>query len=299
MMRLRLSLLGHMQSGLPRNRNRVLQSTSYSTQPNDKEDAQEDSLSSADATWKTIFSTLDNNASQSQRQEIRNLQPADNFPPLIDRRRQLSKTKTNITAQESQIFEDILNLLFQHSPTSNQNPDKLPRRPKVKQSDTDLLLDKAREDLLACATDVELFNWCKTNVLDVDSTTPTLPYLLTDLMVIFRDTYNNPQLTLSLFKHVKSKGVYHYVLGCTTPAYNELIATKWKSFGDLNGVKDTLEEMLTNGVKRDSRTEQLVEDIRNDVMKMFDNEITEQMASTLLRMEYTSSRPMKKYSRHL
>lgn len=213
-------------------------------------------------------------------------------------RRQLSNKKTNITAQESQIFEDILNLLFQHSPTNNQSSHKVPKRPRVKQSDTDLLLDKSREELLGCDNDVDLFNWAKCNVLDLDPTTPTLPYLLTDLMVVFRDTYNKPHLSLSIFKYLKSRGVYHYVLGCTTPAYNELIATKWTSFADLNGVRDTLEEMLTNGVKRDVRTEQLVEDIRNDVMKLHKNDIDEQLATTLLRMEYTSSKPLRRSSSH-
>ncbi|TIB67449.1 hypothetical protein E3P77_01554 [Wallemia ichthyophaga] len=254
-----------------------------------------DASDSSDSTWKTIFSTLENDSTSLDRQEIRNLKPSDTLPPLIGNRRQLSNKKTNITAQESEIFEDILNLLFQHSPNQHQSIDKrkLPKRPRLKQSDTDLLLDKSREELLSCSNPVELFNWSKLNVLDVDPTSPTLPYLLTDLMVVFRDTYNNPHLSLSIFKYVKNRGVYQYVLGCTTPAYNELIATKWASFADINGVRDILEEMLTNGVKRDARTEQLVEDIRNDVMKQHNNDIDEQLAATLLRMEYTSSKPLK------
>src|SRR6267154_1374361 len=50
-----------------------------------------------------------------------------------------------------------------------------------------------------------------------------------------------------------------------TPAYNELIETRWTYFRDLKGVHDALEEMRVNGVEPDGRTKKLVEKLRREV----------------------------------
>ena len=56
-----------------------------------------------------------------------------------------------------------------------------------------------------------------------------------------------------------------YIFGCTTPAYNELLETRWHSFRDLRGVHAALEEMRANGVSPDLRTRALVDDVRREV----------------------------------
>ncbi|KAG1870511.1 hypothetical protein C8R48DRAFT_698897 [Suillus tomentosus] len=94
---------------------------------------------------------------------------------------------------------------------------------------------------------------------------PTYPYLIAHLMRSFRDKYRDPHLTLSIFDYARHLSIPSYVFGCTTPAYNELIETRWSCFRDLRGVHDALEEMRVNGVEPDGRTKKLVEKLRREV----------------------------------
>ncbi|KAG2052466.1 hypothetical protein BDR06DRAFT_957761 [Suillus hirtellus] len=94
---------------------------------------------------------------------------------------------------------------------------------------------------------------------------PTYPYLIAHLMRSFRDKYRDPHLALSIFDYARHLSIPSYVFGCTTPAYNELIETRWSCFRDLRGVHDALEEMRVNGVEPDGRTKKLVEKLRREV----------------------------------
>ncbi|KAH9894906.1 hypothetical protein C8Q73DRAFT_692124 [Cubamyces lactineus] len=91
------------------------------------------------------------------------------------------------------------------------------------------------------------------------------PHLLSALMRTFRDKYKDPHLALSMFDHARHLSIASFVFGCTTPAYNELIETRWRCFRDLRGVVDALEEMRVNGIELDSRTRLLAEGIRSEV----------------------------------
>ncbi|KAI0331157.1 hypothetical protein GY45DRAFT_1360965 [Cubamyces sp. BRFM 1775] len=91
------------------------------------------------------------------------------------------------------------------------------------------------------------------------------PHLLSALMRTFRDKYKDPHLALSIFDHARHLSIASFVFGCTTPAYNELIETRWRCFRDLRGVVDALEEMRVNGIELDSRTRLLAEAIRSEV----------------------------------
>ncbi|KDQ63916.1 hypothetical protein JAAARDRAFT_63903 [Jaapia argillacea MUCL 33604] len=94
---------------------------------------------------------------------------------------------------------------------------------------------------------------------------PAYPHLLALLIRTFRDKYSDPHLALSMFDHARHLSIASYVFGCTTPAYNELIQTRWSCFRDLKGVCEALEEMKVNGVEPDSRTRSLVEGLRREV----------------------------------
>ncbi|KAG1812561.1 uncharacterized protein BJ212DRAFT_1370522, partial [Suillus subaureus] len=94
---------------------------------------------------------------------------------------------------------------------------------------------------------------------------PTYPYLIAHLMHSFRDKYRDPHLALSIFDYARHLSIPSYVFGCTTPAYNELLETRWSCFRDLRGVHDALEEMRVNGVEPDGRTKKLVEKLRREV----------------------------------
>ncbi|KIK39189.1 hypothetical protein CY34DRAFT_89702 [Suillus luteus UH-Slu-Lm8-n1] len=153
--------------------------------------------------------------------------------------------------------------------------------------------DKKKEEMELCDTDQQLLEWAMREVFGQSqqyeerptptSTTsansqppqlasmhpelqhPTYPYLVAHLMRSFRDKYRDPHLALSIFDYTQHLSIPSYVFGCTTPAYNELIETRWTCFRDLRGVHDALEEMHVNGVEPDGRTKQLVEKLRREV----------------------------------
>ncbi|KAF8840224.1 hypothetical protein BDN67DRAFT_858251, partial [Paxillus ammoniavirescens] len=153
-------------------------------------------------------------------------------------------------------------------------------------------LDRKKEQMELCNTDQELLEWAMKEVFGEASTTSTYstlsssastsaassistdpsplqpstyPHLLAHLMRIFRTTYSNPSLSLSIFTHAARLSIPSYVFGCTAPAYNELIQAKWEGWGDLEGVCKALEEMRGNGVRGDGRTRAVVERVRREV----------------------------------
>lgn len=94
---------------------------------------------------------------------------------------------------------------------------------------------------------------------------PAFPFLLAELMRTFRDKFHDPHLALSLFTFARTRSIASYVFGCTTPAYNELLRSRWTCFHDLRGVADALREMHANGVPPDTGTRLLVEEVRREV----------------------------------
>ena len=158
-------------------------------------------------------------------------------------------------------------------------------------SESDELLDRKREEMEFCDSDQQLLDWAMREVFGesrryeevarkaiadaaVSGVEPavmpilqpeTYPHLVALLMRSFRDKYRDPHLALSIFNHARHLSIPSYVFGCTTPAYNELIETRWKCFRDLKGVHDALEEMAVNGVDPNNRTRQIVEALRREV----------------------------------
>ncbi|KAI0739595.1 hypothetical protein C8Q80DRAFT_1199574 [Daedaleopsis nitida] len=172
-----------------------------------------------------------------------------------------------------------------------------PKRPRWT-SEADEDLDRKKEEMELCETDIQLLEWAMREVFGEseryeeqarlaaatpnDASSPTAsaerrhagalelqpasyPYLLAGLMRTFRDKYNDPHLALAMFDHARNLSVASFVFGCTTPAYNELIETRWRCFRDLRGACDALEEMRVNGVALDNRTRLLAETIRREV----------------------------------
>jgi hypothetical protein len=151
-------------------------------------------------------------------------------------------------------------------------------------------LDRKKVEMELCDTDQQLLEWAMREVFgeskryeeaarkaisDVAAgkeleTMPELqpaiyPHLVAQLIRAFRDKYRDPHLAMSMFDHARHLSIPSYVFGCTTPAYNELIQTRWRCFRDLKGVHDALEEMTVNGVDPDNRTRILVEEVRRQV----------------------------------
>ena len=151
-------------------------------------------------------------------------------------------------------------------------------------------LDRKKEEMLLCDTDHQLLEWAMREVFGESKryeeiaqeaikavvagkeleTMPQLqpaiyPHLVANLIRTFRDKYRDPHLALSMFDHARHLSIPSYVFGCTTPAYNELIETRWRCFRDLKGVHDALEEMTVNGVDANNQTRKLLEEVRRQV----------------------------------
>ncbi|OBZ66583.1 Uncharacterized protein C5D6.12 [Grifola frondosa] len=154
-------------------------------------------------------------------------------------------------------------------------------------SEADEELDRKKEEMELCETDLQLLDWAMREVFGesqryeaaarraaedpsrgedpVELQPAAYPHLLALLMRTFRDKYADPHLALSMFDHARHLSIASFVFGCTTPAYNELIETRWRCFRDLRGVCDALEEMRVNGIGMDNRTRSLAEMIRREV----------------------------------
>ena len=169
-------------------------------------------------------------------------------------------------------------------------------------------LDRQKEEVELCETDQELLEWTVREVFQGDhnpesgpsapassssssSTSsshppssppsqaseeiardlanPTYPFLLAHVMHTFRIKYNDPHTALALFAHAKRRSIHSYVFGCTTPAYNELLETRWELDGSLKGVEEALVEMRANGVRPDKGTRAFVERVRREVGERF------------------------------
>ncbi|TFK89007.1 hypothetical protein K466DRAFT_487786 [Polyporus arcularius HHB13444] len=220
-----------------------------------------------------------------------------------------------MTQRESQAFADMFNTIFdanaaagsqgaagvgQHSSAMSNLFSRLrhSKRPRWT-SEVDEELDRKKEEMELCETDLQLLEWAMREVFgesqryeeearrameaaegDSPDAKPSrsarklgalqlqpafYPHLIAALMRTFRDKYKDPHLALAMFEHARSLSVASFVYGCTTPAYNELVETRWQCFRDLRGACDALEEMRVNGIEMDNRTRLLAETIRREV----------------------------------
>ena len=161
----------------------------------------------------------------------------------------------------------------------------LSKRPRVRPKGEDTELDRLKEQLALCQSDHAMLEWAEREVFGPSVRAeeaaraaaaegkpsphhlqpPLYSHLLAALMSSARDGYDDPNLALALFEHARNLSPLSYIFGCTTPAYNELLETRWHSFRDLRGVYAALEEMRANGISPDLQTRALVEDVRRDV----------------------------------
>ncbi|KAF9780324.1 hypothetical protein BJ322DRAFT_1146191 [Thelephora terrestris] len=225
---------------------------------------------------------------------------------------QQSKPRSHsMTAREKNVFQEMFDIVFNAAgvvkgtdsqsnvqmftpadgvgttPQSRELADLFSRLQKnVKRmrwtSEIDEELDRKKEEIELCDTDVQLLDWATSEVFKSQQPSDTssqaqvatlhsnqlYPHLIAALMRAFRDKFRDPHLALAIFDHAKNLSIYSYVFGCTAPAYNELIETQWFCFRDLKGTLDTLEEMKVNGIEADNRTRRIVETIRRNAPTM-------------------------------
>ncbi|KZT68328.1 hypothetical protein DAEQUDRAFT_738868 [Daedalea quercina L-15889] len=246
-----------------------------------------------------MFKIIFNSVSQSSGKDSK--RPASNFNALLP-------TSVGIGRARSPEMSDIFGKLRRQSKHLRWT------------SEADEELDKKREAMELCDSDQQLLDWAMREVFDESkryeenarkasedpsaSKEPVLlqprsyPHMISILMRTFRDKYGDPHLALSIFDHARHLSVASFVFGCTTPAYNELIETRWRCFRDLRGVCDALEEMRVNGVEMDNRTRSLAETIRREVgeRNMWQEESTigsGEVWDMVARIEQLVARPIR------
>ena len=216
----------------------------------------------------------------------------------------LEPRRQTMSNQELAAFDDMFNIVFTAANERKLAEDgtaasfdiearaplsdllkNMSKRPHVRPKGEDTELDKLKEQLALCNSDYAMLEWAEREVFDPSIRAeeaaraaaaegkppppqlqpPLYPQLLATLMSTAREGYDDPHLALALFEHARNLSPLSYIFGCTTPAYNELLETRWHSFRDLRGVHAALEEMRANGVSPDLRTRFLVDDVRREV----------------------------------
>lgn len=146
---------------------------------------------------------------------------------------------------------EVFSMIRQSNGEGGKTKVKSARRRRGQQSDAELVDDQEKSR-------------SKDNQPPLTTIGPNYPYLLLLAMRIFRYDFQLPSACLSLFAQVRSLGPISYVLGATTPLYNEIIGLKWKSYGDFHGIDELLIEMEKSGVEFDEDTLLLLEGIEKE-----------------------------------
>ncbi|EGS19467.1 uncharacterized protein CTHT_0049280 [Thermochaetoides thermophila DSM 1495] len=87
-------------------------------------------------------------------------------------------------------------------------------------------------------------------------------YLMAALRLLDTRFARSSPLALQVLPRVKELGLASYVLGVSTPFYNELLRIHWKRHGDPRAVFDLLEEMRAVGLYCDEVTKDIVLNIQ-------------------------------------
>ena len=127
-------------------------------------------------------------------------------------------------------------------------------------------VDELKEELSSISTESELVAWAERRVFATrkypDSKEPrysrAYPHILAHLIQSTRQSFQNPNLALAFFQHAQTLSLESYICGCLTPAYNELLQTRWEVYHDLEGINQGVKEMEVNGVTWDRQTRKLV-----------------------------------------
>ncbi|GAW17203.1 hypothetical protein ANO14919_066560 [Xylariales sp. No.14919] len=86
-------------------------------------------------------------------------------------------------------------------------------------------------------------------------------YLLLALRRLDTAFSGSSPLTFSILPRIKEIGLESYVLGVSTPFFNELLSIYWTRRGDLSGMLDLLEEMRHCGIYFDNETARILNQV--------------------------------------
>ncbi|KAI9442662.1 hypothetical protein H4582DRAFT_1929935 [Lactarius indigo] len=247
---------------------RIASACHYSSQAQSADSPSSDSpsiFSPKNSPWDHVFEDIATGHPLIPIAREKSLRPGLNNNSLEPRR----QTMTN---RELSAFDEMFNMIFaaanerrlseDGSAAAPDNRHSLSKHPRARQTGDDTELDKLKEQLALCQSD-----HCECSIRAEEAAraafaagSPPPPHLQPPA----RERYDDPYLALALFEHARNLSALSYIFGCTTPAYNELLETRWNSFRDLRGVHAALAEMRANGVSPDMRTRSLVDDVRRE-----------------------------------
>ncbi|KAF3066359.1 hypothetical protein GL218_09179 [Daldinia childiae] len=97
-------------------------------------------------------------------------------------------------------------------------------------------------------------------------------------------------LAFSILPRIKELGLESYILGISTPFYNELLEIYWTRRGDLSGVLNLLEEMRHCGLRFDAQTASFLGRVNTALTLLATREASGSFARALMNMpEYDRS----------
>ncbi|OTA65749.1 hypothetical protein K449DRAFT_431198 [Hypoxylon sp. EC38] len=104
-------------------------------------------------------------------------------------------------------------------------------------------------------------------------------------------------LAFSILPRIKELGLESYILGVSTPFYNELLRIYWARRGDLIGMLNLLEEMRHCGLYFDNQTASILNHVDSTVDRLANNKSSGSFGRALMTMpEY--GRPVRDRIRH-
>ncbi|KAI0969026.1 hypothetical protein F4678DRAFT_440685 [Xylaria arbuscula] len=97
-------------------------------------------------------------------------------------------------------------------------------------------------------------------------------------------------LVFSILPRIKDLGLESYILGVSTPFFNELLAIYWTRHGDLSGMLDLLEEMRHCGLYFDQQTTSILHQVDTAMSGLADVKSRSGLGRALMLMpEYEKS----------
>ncbi|KAI1463505.1 uncharacterized protein F4812DRAFT_446373 [Daldinia caldariorum] len=130
-----------------------------------------------------------------------------------------------------------------------------------------------------------------TQELDLYIHGPLYPEYLLLALRRLNSAFRTPSpLVFSILPRIKELGLESYMLGVSTPFYNELLEIYWTRRGDISGILELLEEMRHCGLSFDAQTASLLGRVNTVVTKLATKASSGSFGKALMTMpEYDRS----------
>lgn len=243
-----------------------------------------------------IFDAMEGESAEPKPVEIQDEDFPEHFPTPLKRMAAAASRKVQEKEEEARLARELEAQAAEKVARKKAEAERLASDPLYQQQ----VAQKDRiEALLATAnTDVELWNvletelFSPTQLLDLDSQdsdpqkngsgsegrrrrreshednvaiiTYIYPIVLRTALEHLTKSFPASSLPFSILPRIKRLGRTSYILGASTPLYNEIIYQTWKIYADFHRIDELLQEFDPAGLEFDSRTLVILEDIARE-----------------------------------